>query len=267
MRHEPTLTGEIDDLAERSHTGTLGFADLVTRLIELGVESYHVDYRRRASTYCFPTGEPHEVSLDVPVGAIAEAWSADRVHEAVRGAQRGEVRYPQFVALTCAAGCVGYSVWIAGRHVRYCGRRGETLVEPFPSPEAARPAMRDAASVVQRLYQAMLRRDAATLLGLFAERIVLEQSPELPWGGRYEGHDGAKAFFARLGGAIRSTPVVERIVDAGDDVVAIGRTQGTTIASGEAFDVPFAHVWTIRDGLVERARFYVDDPTMLAARP
>jgi hypothetical protein len=39
--------------------------------------------------------------------------------------------YPEFKALTQAAGCIGYTVWIAGRHVVYLGRRGESHVERF----------------------------------------------------------------------------------------------------------------------------------------
>ena len=35
--------------------------------------------------------------------------------------------------LSMLAGCVGYIVWIAGRHVTYFGHRGEQHVEPFPS--------------------------------------------------------------------------------------------------------------------------------------
>ncbi len=30
------------------------------------------------------------------------------------------------------AGRIGYTVWIAGRHVTHDGRRGETHVERFP---------------------------------------------------------------------------------------------------------------------------------------
>ena len=31
-----------------------------------------------------------------------------------------------------SAGCIGYMVWIAGRHVSYFGRQGEVYIEPFP---------------------------------------------------------------------------------------------------------------------------------------
>jgi hypothetical protein len=42
------------------------------------------------------------------------------------------VMYPEFKRLSQRAGCVGYVVWIAGRHVSYHGRRGEVHVERFP---------------------------------------------------------------------------------------------------------------------------------------
>ena len=40
--------------------------------------------------------------------------------------------YPEFKLLSQRAVCVGSTVWIAGRHVVYLGRRGETHVERFP---------------------------------------------------------------------------------------------------------------------------------------
>jgi ketosteroid isomerase-like protein len=47
--------------------------------------------------------------------------------------------------------------------------------------------------------------------------------------------------------------------------VSIGRTQGTVRANGKRFDVPLAHVWQIKDGLIVRFTPYIDNPTMLAA--
>jgi hypothetical protein len=36
-------------------------------------------------------------------------------------------------------------------------------------------------------------------------------------------------------------------------------------ATGAAFDVPFAHVWTVAGGKATRVRYCIDNPTMLAA--
>ena len=64
-------------------------------------------------------------------------YCADRLKDAVRagilGAQQGRVLYPEFKRLSQRASCIGYTVWIIGRHVAYLGRRGETHVERFPS--------------------------------------------------------------------------------------------------------------------------------------
>ncbi len=43
----------------------------------------------------------------------------------------------------------------------------------------------------------------------------------------------------------------ERMIDGGDDVTVIGRYRGKTMA-GTAFEIPFIHVWTVKDGRVVR---------------
>lgn len=253
----------IEDCARRSHAGDLDFASVVATLAAVGVESYHVDYRVGDSTYYLPSGAAHAVALDLVGPPIAAEFAADAVQDAVRGAQRGEVKYPEFVRRTRAAGCVGYCVWISGRHVVYFGRRGETHVERFPDAPASSP--RGNALLVQRIYDAFRRRDPAAALALCAPDLRIEQSTEVPWGGRFVGHDGALRFFAGLGRALSSAVTFERFVDAGDHVVAIGRTRGTLTGNGQTFDVPIAHVWQLQDGRAVHARFLIDNPTMLAA--
>ena len=69
----------------------------------------------------------------------------------------------------------------------------------------------------------------------------------------------------------RDNPLVDRAPErvtglgAQQRELGIGRTRGTTSAGGNAFDVPIAHVWQLRDGLVASVRFYIDNPTMRAA--
>lgn len=119
--------------------------------------------------------------------------------------------------------------------------------------------------LVQHVYEAFKRRNPAEIFSLFAPGIEITQSGEIPWGGKYKGQDEALQFFGKLTQTINSTVVLERFIDAGEYVVAIGRTQGTINASGNKFDVPIAHVWTIQSGLVVRIEFHIHNPTMLAA--
>jgi ketosteroid isomerase-like protein len=58
---------------------------------------------------------------------------------------------------------------------------------------------------------------------------------------------------------------VGRLVDAGEQVVAIGYTQGTARAASKRFDVPVVHVRTVQAGRVIRFEAYIDNPTILAA--
>jgi uncharacterized protein YbcV (DUF1398 family) len=123
----------IEQCARNSHAGIISFGEVVATLTQAGVESYHADYRQRTTTYYLPDGATHSVQLHAPDGSIPAAFDASALQAAIRGAQRVDVKYPRFLSLSMAAGCVGYIVWRAGRHVSYFGHRGETHIEPFPS--------------------------------------------------------------------------------------------------------------------------------------
>src|SRR3546814_9621077 len=57
---------------------------------------------------------------------------------------------------------------------------------------------------------------------------------------------------------------VERMIDAGDRVVVVGRTHGTVNANGAPFDIPVVHVWTLHEGRAAAFEAYIDTPAMLA---
>lgn len=122
----------IRDAAEGSAEGRLHFDQVVDQLMRAGVESYLADYRARRTIFYLPDGETLDIALHMPDIAIADHFDAPAIQAAIHGSQQGLVKYPEFKRLCCVAGCIGYAVWIAGRHVTYFGRRGETHVEPFP---------------------------------------------------------------------------------------------------------------------------------------
>ena len=118
---------------EASNQGRIHFGEVIGQLVGVGVESYHVDYRSGRATYYLPDGSTLDLALDRPEEPVALAFDAAGVRAAILGAQQGRVMFPEFKQLTQRAGCTGYTVWIAGRHVTYYGRCGETHVERFPS--------------------------------------------------------------------------------------------------------------------------------------
>lgn len=122
----------LDTYARRSYAGEVTFPEFVGAFSGVGVESYQVDYRRGEMRCYFTDGGSHLIASMSPQPEVADAFDAGAVQAAIRASQKGEIRYPEFVSRTVAAGCAGYTVWIKGRHVCYFGRRGETHIEHFP---------------------------------------------------------------------------------------------------------------------------------------
>jgi ketosteroid isomerase-like protein len=116
---------------------------------------------------------------------------------------------------------------------------------------------------IKKVYAAFAAHDIDALLELCAPDIVLIQDPALPWGGSFSGPDGAVEFVMKLLASSDSVVTPEQLFAAGDDVVQVGRTAGTVRATDAAFDIPECHIWTVRDGLVTEARFYIDSAAML----
>ena len=58
--------------------------------------------------------------------------------------------------------------------------------------------------IVEAIYAAMAARDFDTLFAMIDPECVITQDERVPWGGRYEGHDGVATFAMALTGTINS---------------------------------------------------------------
>ena len=123
----------------------------------------------------------------------------------------------------------------------------------------------DDVAIVAAIYAAMAAGDVATLFELIDASCVITQDDRLPWGGRHEGHDGFATFGLTLRATITSAVTTEAMFAADGDVVQVGRTKGTVVATGAPFDIAEVHRWTVRDGRAVRAHFSIDTPAMLQA--
>ncbi len=148
------------------------------------------------------------------------------------------------------------------RHVR---KACPGAVEEREQEQALHAFARSPLHVVRRVYAAYARRDGSQALALMAPDVVIRQSETLPWGGTYRGREEAGAFLAKLTAAVESLVEVERYLETGADIVAIGRTRGTARATGRSFDAPVVHVWNVRDGAVTLFHALVDEPPIRAA--
>ena len=122
----------IQSVFTKSNTGEIHFGDVIQQLIAIGIESYFVDYRCGETTYYFPNGKYIRHSFKAEITEITLHFDLQKIKQAIAGAQSGQVMYPQFKELTYLAGCIGYFVWIKGKHVQYLGRLGEAHTEKFP---------------------------------------------------------------------------------------------------------------------------------------
>jgi len=122
-----------------------------------------------------------------------------------------------------------------------------------------------AVGIVRACYEAMATRDLDRLFALVDETCVITQDDRLPWGGRHVGHDGLATFGRALTSTIDSKVSHQALFEADGDVVQVGRTKGTVVATGVPFDIAEVHRWTIRDGKAVAAHFSIDTPAMLEA--
>ena len=130
---ETSVQQVIEQSARASYQGTRTFREHLAALAAVGVEAYQADYRARSTCYYLRSGETHRIALSAPELAIPAALDDAALAAAIKAAQRGELKYREFLARSVAAGVVGYIVWIDARKVTYFGRDGELHVEPFPS--------------------------------------------------------------------------------------------------------------------------------------
>ena len=119
--------------------------------------------------------------------------------------------------------------------------------------------------LVEQFYAALSKRNVKAMLMLMSKDVEIVQSPELPWGGVYRGHEGAQEYWGKLEEYLDSRVEIECCIDAGDHVVAVGRTTGKGRSSKLEFDIPVVHVWAVQGGQITRFEPYLDNATMLAA--
>ena len=117
--------------------------------------------------------------------------------------------------------------------------------------------------IIRDVYGLFAGKELDRLLELVDTECVITQDKDLPWGGRHEGLDGVMTFAAAIGGTIQSTLTSDAMFEAGDQVINFGRSRGTVLATGAAFDVPFTHVWTIHNSKVTAAEFFIDSSAAL----
>ncbi|MER9947236.1 nuclear transport factor 2 family protein [Mesorhizobium sp. M0047] len=97
--------------------------------------------------------------------------------------------------------------------------------------------------------------------------IELHQSPDLPWGGEYRGHEGFRDWSLKMSDAFDQLSVEDaRFFVSGDTIVILCRLVTRARRSGQVHDAPMAQVVTVRNGRIAEFRpFYWHVPDYVAA--
>lgn len=115
--------------------------------------------------------------------------------------------------------------------------------------------------IVRRSYVAFAADDMEGVVGDMHPDIVWHQAQGLPHGGVYHGlAEVRQNVFDPLDRDWWSefTAEPEDFLDAGDEIVVLGRYRGVAKKTGKKLDVPFVHVWTMRDEKAVRFRQFLD---------
>jgi ketosteroid isomerase-like protein len=124
---------------------------------------------------------------------------------------------------------------------------------------------------VRRIYEAAMRRDAATVLALYDPDVELDASrigvSNHPSGAdAYHGHDGLRDLFREWHEAWGKIEYdYEELIEAGEQVIAVVNRHARGRASGVEVERPFALLWTLREGKVVRVVWYLTREEALEA--
>ena len=121
----------------------------------------------------------------------------------------------------------------------------------------------DNVEIVREGYEAFNQGDFEMVMERFNDDIEWVCPDGVRYGGIYHGPEEVGGFFERVSGDIDDLHLdVDRFIDDGETVVAIGSTRGTASETGESLDVPFAHVFDFEDDRITRFQEYPDTARM-----
>lgn len=123
----------VHEAAWATMEGTMGFAEIVGKLMGAGVEYYHVDYVGRCKRFYDSAGACVVVGICYEgLPGVAAELDGRALGEAIRDSQQHGQSYRDFTARAMRAGVQGYFAFLRGQRVMYLGRAGDQHTEWFP---------------------------------------------------------------------------------------------------------------------------------------
>ena len=116
-------------------------------------------------------------------------------------------------------------------------------------------------------YESTVPGHRQALRGIQSPHVVYDLPAGMPIAsGHFEGlQDVFDRFLTSFYGALDVHFIADEFIAEGDEVVALGHIEGKTRKSAVPVNVPFAHVWTVRDGYLQRLRAFTDTALLASA--
>jgi len=131
----------VTDAARATLASSLPFPEIVRKLIDTGVEYYHVDYVALRKSFYSAAGEVLTTPITYEgLPPVAAEFDAADLRAAILDSQRHGQPYREFTRRAMQAGVQGYIAFLRGQRVTYWGRGGDQHTEWFPG---AGPANRE----------------------------------------------------------------------------------------------------------------------------
>lgn len=109
--------------------------------------------------------------------------------------------------------------------------------------------------------------DFAAMAATLDPAVVLHQTPDLPWGGEFQGHAGYENWARQMSDAFDRLEVHDtRFLTEGDTVVILCRLITRSRKTGEQLDLPMAQIVRVSgDKIIEFRPFYWNVPAYQVA--
>jgi len=99
-----------------------------------------------------------------------------------------------------------------------------------------------------------------------ADDVDFEVMEGFPEGGRHRGRSDVAAMFGRFMALYSEFKAeIEDIIDGGSGVTGVGTYRGVLKSNGESFEIPFCHIWYLKNGQIVRMRHFVNTLKMAYA--
>ena len=126
----------------------------------------------------------------------------------------------------------------------------------------------DNVKIVQQVYENFQKGNIPALLKSLTDNVEWElpEVENVPIAGKRQGRDRVADFFSELNETQETIDFIPRdFIAQGEKVVVLGSYTWRVKASGGRFTSDWAHVFTMRDGRIERFQEYTDTAAVAAA--